>query len=70
MVQQADAQQLNELDQIDFTSINFDVFSVIKKHGRKQVFCGLARRMLDDSLQKMLLEEDTLDFEIVEGILV
>ena len=45
--------QMSELDQIDVANLDFDLFALVKKHGRKQVFCKVGRRLLNDSFTKL-----------------
>ena len=43
----------SELAQTDIGSLELDIFTLIKKHGRKKFFCVLGRRLLDNSFTKM-----------------
>ena len=61
---------MSGLPQVDIGSVELDLFATVKKYGRKQVFCILGRRLLNDSFGRMQQAGDNLDSDILDGLLV
>ena len=59
-----------EMAKIDLSTLDFDIFGMVKKFGRRRVFCGLGRRLLDQSFNQMQQGGDKIDDDLLTGIMV
>ena len=59
-----------EMAKIDLMELDFDIFATVKKFGRRRVFCGLGRRLLDQSFKEIQEGGDKIDDDLLTGIMV